>query len=648
MRFVCLLISFSVLSFSLSAQRKRDLLVQAADQAAIASSLSPENFQSKIPAYTNRAFWDGLDPVYRKALIEAGESVIDYRWKTVPATAYLEYVKTGNRVVMESVYNENLNAFRKLVFAELAEGKRRFILPMINGVWAISEITSWSASASINLQKKGAGLPDKDEPILELVAGITGNDMAWTYFLFHKEFDKESPLISARLYDEIQRRVLQPYYTRTDFWWMALDGKDRMVNNWNVWLNYNALTCMMLVEKDRQKQIEGVYKTMRSVDQFINYYKDDGGCEEGPAYWSHAGGMLYNYLDLLRSCTNGRVNIFDHPLVKNIGAYIAKAYIADDYYLNYADAAARLHPDAALVYLYGDAIHDNTLKQFGGFLAQQAGWDKKVPTENLYAGLRNLQLSKTLLAQEALQPLLGEAWMEGTGIAMARDQEGSTDGFYFSALAGHNEESHNHNDVGTCVLYYNGLPMLIDVGSETYTRQTFGPERYSIWTMRSVYHNVPLINGVEQKNGRQYEATNTRFSSNGKLVSFSTDIAKAYPADAAVKSWVRSYELKKGKSFVIRDNYQLSSANGQTALHFMTSAAVSKLKDGLLELHQEETRLYFHYNPQQLELEIEEVPVTDKRLLQSWPPVLRRLKFHVKGTATSGRLQLQLTPTQKP
>ncbi len=76
--------------------------------------------------------------------------------------------------------------------------------------------------------------------------------------------------------------------------WMDLDGQKRFVNNWNVWLNYNALTCILLVEDDAAKRAEGVYKSMRSVDRFINYYKDDGGCEEGPAYWSHAGGMLFN------------------------------------------------------------------------------------------------------------------------------------------------------------------------------------------------------------------------------------------------------------------------------------------------------------------------------------------------------------------
>ena len=37
----------------------------------------------------------------------------------------------------------------------------------------------------------------------------------------------------------------------------------------------------------------------------------------------------------------------------------------------------------------------------------------------------------------------------------------------------------------------------------TYTKQTFGKDRYTIWTMQSNYHNLPMINGVPQKFGQE-------------------------------------------------------------------------------------------------------------------------------------------------
>ena len=636
-KYYLLLYCTSLLPALLAAQAERNMLTGNYDRDLLEKSLSMSGITAAYPSYQQRQQWEAIDTVYTNALVKAGETALDYKWQTVPATAYLEFVQTGNRYIMEDIYNQNLTAIKKLVFAELAEGKGRFIPQLINGTWVVCEISSWSLSASLNLQKSGSGLPDITEPIIELGAGITANTMAWTYYLFRESFDKYNPLIAKRIKLEIDKRILQPYYQRNDFWWMDLDGQKRIVNNWNVWLNYNALTCILLVEDDSTKRMEGVYKTMQSVDRFINYYKEDGGCEEGPAYWSHAGGMLFNYLTLLQQATGGTVNIFDRPLVRNIGTYIYKAHIDSSYYINYADAAAKLSTDAGIVYHYGKAINDTLLTAFGAYLARQQHWEKSIPVETIYGGLQNIFNAPAILAAKAQPAFLADTWMEGTGIAMARDVAGSAKGFYFSALAGHNGESHNHNDVGSCILFYNGQPLLIDIGSETYTRQTFGPERYSIWTMRSTFHNLPLINGIEQKDGQQFTARNTSFTTNASTAIFSVDIASAYPANAAVKKWQRTYQLKRKQSFTISDDYRLAANNGNTALHFMTSAQVQKEKDGLLYLFIGNTKMTVDYDPALLSVAVEPVPIKDPRLLQTWPPMVYRLIFKCLSIKKEGR-----------
>ncbi|MFT3936608.1 MAG: heparinase II/III family protein [Chitinophagaceae bacterium] len=632
---------FFFLPMLLHSQSERNLLTGFYTPADISSHLTIASIEQAYPAYEDRTRWNAINPDYRNALIAAGEAELSYTWQTVPASVYLEFTRTGERYVMENIFNRNMTAIKKLAFAELAEGKGRFIPKLVDGVWAVCEITSWSLSASLNLQKAGPGLPDVEEPIIELGTGLTCNVLAWTYYLFKKPFDKYNPLVAKRVHYEINRRVLEPYYERNDFWWMALDGKTTLVNNWNIWLNYNVLTCILLVEDDDAKKKVGIYKTMQSADKFINYYKDDGGCEEGPAYWSHAGGMLYNYLSLLKLATASHVNIFDKPLIKNIGNYICKAYIDSTYYLNYADAAAKLSPDAGIVFHFGEATGDNMLTSFGAYLAKQQHWEKMVPVETMYAGLQNIFSAGELLKAPAAQPLLGSAWMEGTGIAIARDKAGSSKGFYFSALAGHNAESHNHNDVGSCVLFYNGQPMLIDIGSETYNAKTFGPERYTIWTMQSGYHNLPLINGIEQHEGKEFAAKNVSFIHNDKVAIFSVDICAAYPPEAAVQKWQRTYELKRGKSFIITDYYALQSNKGNNELHFMTSANITRLKDGLLQLVNGDAKINLSYNPRLLQPSIETITIKDARLLQSWPAQISRLVFKYLGNASNGSSQLQ-------
>ena len=40
-----------------------------------------------------------------------------------------------------------------------------------------------------------------------------------------------------------------------------------------------------------------------------------------------------------------------------------------------------------------------------------------------------------------------QSWLPDTGVLTAREREGDTAGLFLAAKAGHNDESHNHNDV---------------------------------------------------------------------------------------------------------------------------------------------------------------------------------------------------------
>ena len=60
------------------------------------------------------------------------------------------------------------------------------------------------------------------------------------------QFDKVDPIIANRLRFELQRRELDPFIQRNDFWWMARNYKqDRLLNNWTPWCNANALLCSL-------------------------------------------------------------------------------------------------------------------------------------------------------------------------------------------------------------------------------------------------------------------------------------------------------------------------------------------------------------------------------------------------------------------
>lgn len=260
----------------------------------------------------------------------------------VKATDYIEYERSGSRDIMQNPFGSNNSALSNLIYAELAEGKGRFIDQIINGVWLSCEMSTWVLSAHLpSYHSSNRSLANPEEQVIDLTAGDLGSLLSWTWYFLKNEFDKINPVVSARLRSELQRRILDPYGERSDFWWQAFNATpETMVNNWNPWCNFNVLTCYLLLENDQEKLTEAVYRTMISVDKFINYTKSDGACEEGPS-WGHAAGKIYDYLKLLSDATGSRVDIFYQSIIKNMGEYISKSYIGDGWVVNFADASAR-------------------------------------------------------------------------------------------------------------------------------------------------------------------------------------------------------------------------------------------------------------------------------------------------------------------
>jgi hypothetical protein len=167
--------------------------------------------------------------------------------------------------------------------------------------------------------------------------------------------------------------------------------------------------------------------------------------------------------------------------------------------------------------------------------------------------------------------------------------------------------------------------------------KTFSSRRYEIWTMQSGYHNLPVINGTDQKEGAKFKARNSSYKANAGSVIFSTDIAGAYPEAARVKSWIRSYTLNRGKSFVVRDRYELSEVTGKpTGSNFMTYCKVSEVKPGLLRFDGNGFSLQMSYNPKQVKPEIEFIEVTDRQLQRYWPDGVTRVRMQMIDPGLKG------------
>jgi hypothetical protein len=617
--------------------RERNILANEAKAIDLAKAMVPDDSWNNLPGYKDRSFWEALPAATREDYIKKAEGYLTYDWPVVKATDYLEFIRSGDR--RQQVYSACSNALITLVMGELVEGKGRFLDQIINGVWYYSEQTWWGWSAHLGAQKAGTGLPDINEPYVDLGVGEVTSNLSWTYYLFNKEFDKVHPLISKRLKQAIFEKALTPYFQRNDWGYMGFKGG--RPNNWNPWINSNMLVSYLLMETDPSKKVAEVEKVINSLDKFLNGYSDDGGCDEGPSYWGAAGALLYENLELLGKVTAGKFNVFDDPLVQNIGKYFYKVNIHAPYFINFADADATTGGNGSIVYRYGKAINDPVMWKFGAFLAQRSNRGDGALGGKIGDQIKNLGLQKELRGAEGAEALVSDFWFPDTEVAGARDNAGTVNGFFFGAKGGFNAESHNHNDIGSCLMYFDGKPCLIDLGREEYVAKTFSSRRYEIWTMQSGFHNVPVINGVEQKDGASFKAKNSTFTATPKSATFSTDIAGSYPADARVKSWTRSYTLNRGRNFIVNDRYELSEVKpgAVTSANFITSCKVSEVKPGQLKLEGDGFAINMAYNAKTVKPVIEFREINDRSLKRYWPNGATRIKLEfinngAKGTNT--------------
>ncbi len=607
------------------AYTERNLLLKQIDINRLKDMLVLNQQWVIYPDYADRAGWDSFLGTFKDEYIRRGEKQLQHQWQVVKATDYLAFERTGNRKVMEDPFDANNRAIADLLMAELAEGKGRFTDQLVNGVFHSCEMTSWALAAHLIVQPSHRSLPTHDYPVIDLTSGDLGGLLAWVHYFMHDSFDKINPEISRRLRYELQTRILDPYVNNDSFWWMGRNYNGRMLNNWNPWCNSNALMCFMLLENDRDKLAQGVYLTMESVDKFLNYIKADGACEEGPSYWGHAAGKTLDYLELLSSITGGKVNIFAEPMIRNMGEYISRSYIGKGWVVNFADASAHGEGNAYLIYRFGKAVDSDELKGFAALM-------RKLPSlpyngRDIFRTLASIAIDKELQQAVPIHESRPFTWYPETEFCYLSTKNG----VFLAAKGGYNDESHNHNDAGTCSVWMDQTPVLIDAGVGTYTRQTFSSERYSIWTMQSDYHNLPMINGVSEKYGKNYKATQVKAGKN----SFSANIATAYPEEAQVKRWIRSY-IVAGRQATINDSFELKKSITPNVVNFMTWGELDHSKKGEVAIRIKDVNAVLQYDANKFELTIEPVELADPRLSNVWGKNIYRLSFKARQQTIKG------------
>lgn len=531
-----------------------------------------------VPPAEDRGRWAQADEPTIRDLRQRAEADLGAPWPVPLASGYARYFRDGDREEYESVIWAREQRLSRAAVLAAVTLDTTWIDEVADGVTLLCEQSSWCWPAHDNTRSRhGAVVPTVTDPCLDLGAGEVAAQLAWVDQLLGTQLDERVPGLRARMRYEVDRRVLTPFETCRDWHWLGLDGD---VHNWNPWIHGNVLTAAVRFVDDPDRSAKLVDLVVEGLDRYRASLPADGAIDEGFAYWWNGACRLIEAYDLLDPVNTGAL--------RETIAFPHRMQLGGAWYVNHADGPARVKD---LRNLPWDALH-RAARRVGDRDAEAYAASHRRPGEpvahesqGLGRLLRALVDRAWLDATPSAPPLPRDVWLPSTQVLVARPAAGSAAGLTLAVKGGHNDEHHNHNDVGGVIVALNGVPVIVDPGRPTYTAQTFGPDRYGIWTMQSSWHSVPEIRGSAQATGRRYAARDVSAVIADEGSEIRLDLAAAYPRED-VRRWSRTARLDRDTGRItLRDSWELDPAadDAPTRLHFMIAGEV-RIGDGRAEI----------------------------------------------------------------
>lgn len=465
----------------------------------------------------------------------------------LPYSLFREFRRNGNRSHYEKVlYDRDAQQSYAALAYYLGEDRVQYLQDLL---WADCESTWWLLPAHEGPSVGG------DNPI-DLYVAMKAAQLATILELLQ---DRIEPEVRDRVLREIRRRALDAFLDPdAQFWWKTC------TNNWNSVCHGGVGIAAMMVEKDPQRLAAILTQMLRDLPAFLDGFTDDGGCNEGPGYWIYGFGWYVDLACALYDFTCGKINIMADEKVRRVCRYPLAVAVAPGQSLPFSDTSQGYIP-ASL------AIRINRFYQIPELYGLcRLNDDGSLAVQSL-ADLLHYDGSK-------YTPIAGhpESFLPDLGVA--RIQSG---GVTVGAKAGHNAESHNHNDIGSFVIHKGGTFFLTDPGAPIYSANTFSNKRYDSIFCNSFGHSLPVINGHLQPEGRRYAGIITVQDLDGPGVkTIRIEMTKAYDV-ASLQTLTRQIELAAdGKQVRLSDRFVFGAQPESLEEAFITTLPVTVAEDG--------------------------------------------------------------------
>ena len=412
----------------------------------------------------------------------------------VTYTLWHEYERTGVRRTFDRAMLGKRSQLGVLAMLALFRRERRWIDRLHDYIWSVCEESNWVPPEHMS-----------NYPI-DLFSAETGFQLAEMAHLLSDVLDRE---VVERIGSEVERRILAPYLRKVYGWF---DGH----NNWTGVCEGSVGAAFLYLEKDPVRLARAVNRVLRGLEHFRSRaFLGDGGSSEGAGYWQYGLIHTVSFSELLRRRTGGAVDFLAHPKFEKIARYPLATFVAPGKFYSCSDCAGAARFSAGLLARLSERTGAAELGSLlnGDFASVSPSlkgvrdilwWDGKAR--------RAPKPDDRLLPDTAMVRLVAPGHK-----------------LVLMAKAGHNQENHNHNDVGSFAVYVDGHGLLCDAGTGLYNRDYFGPKRYENPICSSLGHSVPVIDGREQAPGEAYRGRIAGFEPGGPVKSCTIEFARAYP-----------------------------------------------------------------------------------------------------------------------
>ncbi len=471
---------------------------------------------------SDRDAWErlGRDPLFA-VMVPAAEKLLDTPLPDQPDDLYLEYSRTGNRTNWQRVADARRSRLTTLVLAECIENKGRFLPALEDLITALCAERTWVFPAHdgslVNFQGKTI--------TIDLASSAMAWNLAMTDFLLGS---KLRPDVVVELRRKVRSRVVKPYLDiirgkREPLFWV------RATHNWNP-VCVAGVTGAGLIELDSlDERAELIAAAETSSKYFLSGFTPDGYCSEGLGYWGYGFGHFAVLSEMVRLVTGGGIDLLSEPEARMPALFSARIEMANGISPAFADCGVYQKPSGSLMWLLNRRF-DLGLDRYSE-LSDMANLGRSGCGGGYLAGAMVCALAqqeKPPAGKGSYVPDTIRSWFDNAGVLICRPLPGSKSNMAVALKGGHNNEHHNHNDLGSFVVLCGKQLMLLDPGAEVYTARTFSKQRYESKLLNSWGHSVPVVAGKLQRPGTDARAqvTDTAFTEESDTLQM--DITSAY------------------------------------------------------------------------------------------------------------------------